>query len=82
MVSNFEKHYVCPTDGCDWFTRPTFEKCFFIHEPCCPECGADIPKTSTRGQFLVTRKWVSESKLFKPSTWGSGKWVYAEKSKS
>lgn len=77
-MSKFQKHYVCPTDGCDWYTIPSYAKTFFINESCCPECGADIPKSSIRGQHLVTRKYVSTSKLFSPSTWGTFKWVYKD----
>lgn len=75
-MSAFKRHYVCDTDGCDWWTEPTFGKTFFINEECCPKCGSNIPKSSTRGNHLVNRKWVSTSKLFNPSTWKTGYWVY------
>lgn len=37
---------------------------------CCPQCGANL-----RSMRVDTFGWVSDAVLWKPWTWGSGRWV-------
>lgn len=38
MAEPWKKRAVCP---CGETFRATFGELFFVHEECCPECGAD-----------------------------------------
>ena len=58
---------------CGFKEQAAFGKLHHIHLKVCPECGSD---KDTWG--LKTMKYISEFKLFDPSTWGAGHWETLE----
>lgn len=77
---------------CGWHTYAPFGDPFHTHaiKDCCPQCGNEgypFPSTlSARFAFydrwdIRRMRWVSQSRILKPSTWGSGYWETLKESK-
>ncbi len=71
---------LCPK--CGWHIYAPFASAFHVHIACCPKCGrekydgfrlAGLYRTATEWK-VKTMRWVSTSKLMKPSTWDTGHW--------
>ena len=66
-AKKWNKYVVCLTKDCTFQKYAPFGSRFHPNVQCCPDCGAD--------DFEVRQlRWVSTSKLFKISTWGTGYW--------
>lgn len=70
-MGQWDTYAICP--GCDAKHRAPFGDTFHIHFECCPSCG-----TPKRGWRVRIMRWVSTSELFRPSTWGTGRWETRE----
>lgn len=73
-MSGWDKYAICT--GCGEKYRAPFGSLFHIHFEVCPNCGT--PK-EIRGQLFSgwpvrTMRYVSEARLFHPSTWSAGHW--------
>lgn len=68
-MSAYETRAFCP---CGWNAHAPFSSTFHIHVEVCPRCGGNKEKW-----VVKVVRWISHSRLFKPSTWGTGKWQEA-----
>jgi len=68
-MKDWDVYAICP--GCGHHFRAPFGEIFHVHFACCPTCGEPKNRATWRTQ---TMRWVSDSVLFKPSTWGTGHW--------
>lgn len=73
----WQKYALCPR--CSALYRAPFGSIFHIHFDVCPKCGQ--PKTEWRDLTngnpaweIFTLRFIGTSRIFRPSTWGSGYW--------
>jgi hypothetical protein len=67
-AGEFMTNAVCE---CGYRTRAPFGDLFHVHLSCCPLCGSDKKYPTWR---VKTERYISTSRLFRPSTWGTGYW--------
>lgn len=75
-IRNWHPRAVCPR--CEAHFYAPFGKVFFLDFEYCPECGepkADgYPWRNQHGWPVQPMRWVSHTRLLRPSTWGTGEW--------
>lgn len=64
----WDTYAICP--GCGDNFRAPFGSAFHVHFSACPKCGERKRDSWT----VKVMRWVSTSRLFSPSTWGTGHW--------
>lgn len=80
--SKWHSRAICPK--CGWHVYAPFGDVFHVHIDCCPDCGHHKYDSWRRDGDKVwrvkTMRYVSDAKMWKPKTWGTGHWETKESS--